>query len=390
MKYCSHLFLYLVAILGYTTYVLPLTVNATLLANKNSGKRVLLLGDAHDQNIDGILRYAAELTPTKKTLTQAALSTFYTVKRQQKKTLTKFAQAMLENNNKKSAQTVIISEIDNTQLRALCKNTLGNAFKSETFFVIPQVFMNHLWGSKSTPEDKLDMYEKSIKHFATPDNSLEFNNQLRWVAGDTLRDNNQTCLLKTINETSIQDLTSLKQSLPDHVAAISIGDIKKNILQWRHFFASCGIDDQYNEKALALLDEELQTGKAFESTPIIDLTIQLRNDDPAKAKALYSYLGKLGNNQFDFELSAGYVKAFEDDASLKYLIINAGHEHTDFVKNKLIKDGFYLVETRGSNVSLTPEFKEASPAKALVILSKALDHVKKQSPHKLLPKLFQA
>ncbi|MBS1986732.1 hypothetical protein JST99_02265 [Candidatus Dependentiae bacterium] len=371
--------------LTFATSTLPLTVNSTLFEHKESGKRILLLGDAHDQYIELMLGYCETLNPK---LVQAVLSTLHTAKIQQKKALTAFAQSMLASSNKKASQTVVISEATNRALRDLCNNELDSTLEAETFYVLPQLFMNATLGSASKAQERAAIFANSLQSFGADNNSLVFDNQFRWVAGDTLRDTNQCLLLHLIKEVMAEDLTSFKASLPAHIAGISIGDVQQDIQLYLPLFAQLDVDDSDATAALRLIDETLKTGNVSGNTPIIDLTLQLQESDPAKAQALHSYLHRFSAHKFDLELLL-YAKVFADDSALKYLIINGGFEHANFVKSKLLQDGYTVVETSGMNVFEADAFKQASPEQALPIISEAITQAKDQSPLALLPKLFQ-
>lgn len=368
----------------FATNTLPLTVNSTLLEHKESGKRVLLLGDAHDQYIELMLGYCETLNPN---LVQAVLSTLHTAKIQQKKALTAFAQSMLASSNKKASQAVVISEATNRVLRDLCNNELDSTLEAETFYVLPQLFMNATLGSASKAQERAAIFANSLQSFGVDNNSLVFDNQFRWVAGDTLRDTNQDLLLHLIKEA--EDLASFKASLPAHIAGISVGEVQQDIQQYLPLFAQLDIDDSDATAALRLIDEMLKTGNVSDNTPIIDLTLQLQESDPAKAQALHSYVHRFSGHKFDLELLL-YAKVFADDPALKYLIINVGFEHANFVKSKLLQDGYTVEETSDMNVFSTDAFKQASLEQALSIIAEAVTQAKDQSPLTLLPKLFQA
>ena len=370
--------------LTFTTNIVPLTVNSTLL--EKSGKRVLLLGDVHDQNIEGTLRrYSDELNPTQKILAQAALSTLDNVKRKQKKEFTNFAHTMIGEPHKHSSQTILVAENSVTELKSFYWQT---SQALETMDVLPHVLVNHLAQSAPTPAEKLTALEQSLTSFGiNAKTAFQVNNGIHFVAGNYCRDNNLDILLEQIR--TEKDLRELKKTLPDNVAQINVGDLKEVLLTWQNLFTGKEIKEVDTATLLIFIDEGVKTNTISNATPVIDLAIQLQENNPAQRQNLSSLLFHSASKKCDLELAL-HVKSFEKDVSLKYLILNAGAAHTDFIKTRVIKDGYAVVESSGSDVILSNEFKKASRETTLTMLSKMLDQVKKQSPLVMLPKLFQA
>lgn len=366
----------------FTTNIVPLTESSTLLTHKETGKRVLLLGDVHEGNMKEEIDNASKSEKTK-ALAQATLALFRTVKSKQRKELTTFAHTMLASDNKQDGQTIVMSEIDTDILKSVCTKDIFQT--PQTVYVLPQVLMNHLGTSKAAQEEKFNTekfmspLDIGIKSF------FQVTHNLHFVAADSFRNNNLDTLLRMMAHD--KDLSSLKKQLPTHLAHITIGNLRKDLLESHAIFAKFDINNVYTEKLLAIIDESLHAGTLSELDLIIDVGIPLQQGNPVKAKALMDDLSEFAARKCDFELSY-YITSLENNAEIKHFIINAGADHTDFIKTRLVKNGFHVTEE--SDTANCLNFEKAPHEEVLDIISKGLNVLHQKSPHSLLPKLFQA
>lgn len=383
MKYRNRFFSYLLVVLSYATYMWPLTEKSSLLEN-NTGKRVLLLGDIHCSFTERFLDKACEAEQTKQ-LACATRSLFDAVKSKQQHDLTCCAKTMLADDNKQGAQTVVVCEMNKDLLATTC-----NEYSSvDAMYVLPYVLANHLMKPASTPQDKLAILKQSMSPFCSLNNSFQISNKLRVVAADCFRSNPQDILLKTIDATNPEDLPALKQELPEDLSKINIGDLKQDLLDWRPMFKQLSMKGTSTKQLLGALDKELHAGSIAESDLLIDQAMKLNKNAPEKARFLSDHLFRFRRNKCNLELLL-YVKEFEDDPALKYMIMSAGMGHTDFVQERLENSGYHVVaqvhESRLNDINV----EEAASEQSLTELSTALTTLQQKSPHELLPKIFQA
>lgn len=373
-----------------TTNIMPLTINSTLLENKDTGKRVLLLGDGHDCHTETILKsYPATLESMHKAA-QSALVIFDKIKNQQKEALTSFAHALLADNNEKSDQTIVISEISIEKTKSFCADNLTSL---QTMNVLPHVFVQDIAQSASTEKEKRTLIEQSMSSFGIKaPSAFQARNGIRLIAGDCFREgvfNNPDFLLRSCIEEA--DLVSFKEKLRALPIAgienITIGNLKKSLLTWYTVFAKVDQKEIDTKQLLTFIDDAIKNGQISETITLIDAAIALRQNTVLQ-KTVYDHLLKLWNNKCNLELFC-HVILFEKDASLNYLILNAGGAHVRFVKKWLIQNGYHIIEQSG-NHALGKKLKIASSEELITLFSQAFNELEKQSPLVLLPKLFQA
>lgn len=375
----NRIFYSLLIALTFTTNIVPLTESATLLAQKKTGKRVLLLGDVHDVNLEQFLQKASRSTETQ-ACAQATRDLLHKVKNRQHKELTHFAQIMIADNDKKHTQTLVVSEISPDLIEYFCKK---DAAIHETLHLLPHVLMSHVAALKPTQAAQIN-----IEKFMSPldrgnNNFFQVTDQLHFIAADCVRSSPQDSLFSSMAH---EDLQSLKEQLPAHLDNITIRSLKKDLLEYQPQFAQLGINSEAIENLLVFIDELLRSGSS-ESELIIDVAIELQKTNPVKENFLHEQAFRFSSKKQDLELLR-YAKLFEKKPAIKYLIINAGAQHTDFVKTRLIKSGFVNIEESTTNGCI--DFSKTVPEEFLGMLSRGLNTLQQESPHSLLFKLFQA
>lgn len=376
MKYRSQLFACVLAVLSCTTYVQPLTESSSLLENKSTGKRVLLLADVHDQSIkEEIIK---SFKNENKTFSAITFALFDAIKSQQQKELIVFVDTIIADINKQQGQTIIVSEIDNNYFKRLFKKNVSDI---QTIWILPYVIINHL--SKSAIEEELD-----IQKFMSPldvgnKNFFQITDKVHFIAGDYFRSASLDDLLRYIYYAAKndEDLSSLKEKLPAHLTQITIATLKEDLIETSYFFEKFGIKTTNNEQLL------VDINTLPESTLIIDAVIQLQQNDLKALMATNEALHQFQCNKCDCELSY-YVTAVEVSSPIQQMIINAGAKHIDFIKDRLINNGFQIIEESDTQGCL--DFEAKSSQELVTLTEKALTTLQQKSPHELLPKLFQA
>ena len=366
--------------LTFTTNIVPLTVNSTLLANKNTGKRILLLGEMHTS-------YA------KQTLSDTEKIVYNTIEQNQKKDFSKLAHTLLTLNQQKGAQTVVISETNLKDLGRHFEEELGlvetQDHDDETIHVMPRLFLKTLLAPAATVDEKNALFSSSVKPFNdTPAASFVFNNQMRWIVGDTWRKEKDNFLSFTVYKHWKNILESLKnkEEMPTELTELSIANVKEYIGLWHDEFVKKNIHDLYAKQITATIDKTLKTGNLSVSDHIATVHEYLRNHRKILASdALNNNFINFISLKTDLELQ-GYVKEFEKDPTLKYLIMNFGDIHTQHIKNMLRKGGYTITAHNGYTVCSEPTTEKDIKKQTL----KALNALKKHPNLVRADKLFQS
>lgn len=369
--------------LTFTASIAPLTESATLLTHKETGKRVLLIADVHQINkeIEGISK--SEKT---KTLAQTTLALFHTVKSKQQKELTDFAHAMLANDDKQDGKTLVVSEIGNYNFQNLFKQAPEEL---ETMQVLPHIIANHL--GKSATQEELDIQQCISPLDNGNKNCFQVTDKVHFITGDLFRSGthlNSTRLNMLLHRIyhDIKDHESLsffKETCPYYSEGITLSMLKQDLRETLPMLEECGIQKINNEQLLA------EVNTLPESTLIIDAAIQLQQNNPRKAIELSNAICTYQANKCDCEL-VGYAQAFEKSRSIKQMIMNAGADHTDFVKARLVKNGFHVAAESDTAHCLDYGESAISSEQFFTITASGLNKLQQTSPHALLPKIFQA
>ncbi len=370
----------------FATNTLPLTVNSTLLEHKKSGKRVLLLGDAHDYCIEMLFRFAVTI-PAHQQFTHSTRATFDAIKRQQGKAFASFAARMFVDNNKQYSGSMMISEISTRT----CKNFISssNSKSLETMYMLPHLCMEHIAQSGSTEEEKCMLIEQAMKQAQSKNfgkNAFQLPNEMILIASNCWRDNSLTWLLQSFRLT--EDLVSLKKTVRPDIAAITIDDLKKFLMTWQKLFAKMQHKETITAQFLTFIENAIQAGHISEATTLIDAAITSRQDKVVQ-EVFYELALKLLKNICDVELLHS-IRSFEKNNRCTYLILNAGMKHTKHIRNCLMKDGYHIVEQRGNHALPSTKIELISCDQMLTLFSQTFNELEKESPLALLPKLFQA
>lgn len=361
----KQIFYSLLIALSFTSNVLPLTINSTVLENKNTGKHVLLLGEMHT-------KYA------KQTLADKEKTLYDTVEQQQKKEFTQLTNRLLALDPQKGAQTVVITEINPAILGSLLEEEAGlvdtQEQKDETVQVMPRLFLKTMLAPAKTVDEKVALFQSSVIPFNdVPAASFIFGNGLRWIAGDTRTEKDKFLSFTVYKHwKSILESISKKEDMPEALSSLTIAHVKEYVKTWHDLFVSHGIADPYGLKIMATIDTAVKAGNLSSSDHIATVHAYLRNHGKiAASDALNNNFIRFTSLKPDLELRM-YVESFEKNPMLKYLIIHFGNEHTKIVRNLLRKDGYHVVKQVGCNF---PEPKTTNDVKKQTM--QALQFLKK-------------
>lgn len=309
----------------------------------DSKKRVILLDDAHAQYLKSQAN-RSEL---------ALMADLYT---QQKETLTQLTYSLLYLDPKIGAQTVVITECADSAFGCIAEQEMGADVvreNGEMGEVMPRIFLQHIFASGSTVDEKLAIFQKAIQPFnGIQTASFMMKNQVRWIAADRFRKEKDRYLSFEIylHYQDIKKSLEAHEELPAEFKELTIGNVSDYLKTMDEQCKECNITQNYYTKIVEVITAVLATNKLKESDHFALLHDYLMTSGQSQVR------DELNNNvlcfiahKFDIELQH-YINAFTQDSELSCLIVQAGGVHNEYVRTLLSSKGYVMTAKTGSDV----------------------------------------
>ena len=343
------LLLSLIAMSGQA--MLPITFQSSIMVHPETKKSVILFDEAHTAQLTWLI-WVATLYDQSFVVDQSfkTLSNLYI---DQKSVFTELVHTLLHTDALKGSHALVITETGNNPLCCCVEEEAGAApvqDNQETLEVLPRLFLQHIFMSGVTIDEKLDLFKQAIEPFNNiPTASFLLQNNVRWVAGDRNRTEKDAYLSHQLREEwqEIVDAINADIALPQDSAELTVEAVKEYAHTLHAEFEQGGIVDTWFQKIVDLIDAALASKKLRMDDHFARLYAYLDSDD-ARDELNTTMLCFLAQ-KFDLELRM-YLNAFDDDQNMGYAFIQAGAAHNDQMRLFLAQKGYALVEQAGVSV----------------------------------------
>lgn len=349
----------------WTSHTQTIIYHASLLTHASSGKKVLLLDDAHAQWIE---RFASEADKVRHNDLYA----------QQKKRLEQFGTRLVSLDTEKGSRGVVLTETPENVFSCMAEQEIGAASvkdNKETLEILPRAFLRSLTANAPTVDEKLKALTGpgTFKSFNEVPRSFAYalNNGLQWVVADRRRTDLDTYLSLTVYEQWQQIASALEERrsflwklkhcfgycgagtfaenevIPGTEIVPTIGYVQRYIEDLHAEFEKHGIVDRYYPILSRALREELAAGNIAATDHFALLYDRLVKDNQAQGKEILAgYMLAFLAQKCDVEFRE-YADAFESDPQEKYMIVIAGGVHNFDIKSVLESKGYALDKELG-------------------------------------------